>query len=103
MLLYLLISLSPRKTKNNIFSDFYAPLSLNAEKHGKLIEDKGDIKTRLHGDGFILEREFKPLNNHEAYSVNVLDKNNKELITKFTDERFKHSEFMRRINGYNFH
>lgn len=89
-----------RNTKNNIFSDYYAPMSLNSLNYGKLIEDNGDIKTYLYADRFILERELISINGNEGYKVNVINKVSKDLVTQFTDERVGNSEFKRLISGY---
>lgn len=94
---------STRKKINNVFSNFYAPFSLDASKFGKLIEDKGDIKIYLYMDRFYLEREFSPIKNQEIYKIRVLTKENKDLIYEIVDTRLGISEFIREIGDFKLH
>jgi predicted transposase YbfD/YdcC len=89
-----------RKQKNNLFTNFLAPFSLNSNKFGKLIEDNGDIKTYLYNDKFLIEREFCPVKDTEFYKLKVYNKNKNELLAEFLDERISNNEFIRNIESF---
>src|SRR5579859_1384326 len=79
-----------RKEKYNIFTDYFAPFSLESRKFGKLILEKGNIKY-LYQDRFILEREVKTENNRECYYTNVKNINSEKIILTIKDTRINHS------------
>src|SRR5579859_1697557 len=102
-----------RKEKNDIFTDYFAPFSLESRNFGRLIDDKGDIKKYLYQDRFILERELKiekdPSNlpgpgfSGENFYTKVINKDNENIIFKFIDKRINKFSFVREIKGYSLH
>lgn len=77
------------KKEGFIFTDFYAPFSFSERNFGVLVDTNENVKTFLYCNRFLINREFSPIGDVERYVTKIFNKDTKNELFSFIDERTK--------------